>query len=128
MSVHTGMATPRLIGLHLFAIAIFGALIYSNTFNAPFFFDDVMQIEDKEKIRDLANYFSPNVLRIKRPLGELTFALNYKLGGLDTFGYHLVNLCIHVINGFLAYLLALAIFQRIPMLHSGENAKNPFMT
>jgi len=31
--------------------------------------------------------------------------LNYKFGGIDTFGYHLLNLLIHISNAFLLYLL-----------------------
>ena len=36
-----------------------------------------------------------------RYLGFLSFAINYRIGGLDVFGYHLVNLIIHIANGFL---------------------------
>ncbi len=33
-----------------------------------------------------------------RYIGYLTFALNYKLHGFNVFGYHVVNLAIHLIN------------------------------
>ena len=35
----------------------------------------------------------------------LTFALNYAVGGTDTFGYHVVNIFIHVVSGCLVILL-----------------------
>jgi len=35
----------------------------------------------------------------------LSFGLNYYFGGYDVFGYHLVNIVIHMITGLLLYLL-----------------------
>jgi len=96
-----------------FLIALFAVVIYSNIYSAPFVFDDLHQIEENLKIRDLSKCFSPRQLFSPRPIVELTFALNYKLGGLNVFGYHVVNALIHIINGFLVYFLALAIFKRL---------------
>ncbi len=97
----------------LIIIAFVTGAIYSNIYRSPFVFDGVEQIENKVKIRDLRRYFSPRELFSPRPLVELTFALNYKIGKLNVLGYHLVNVLIHVINGFLVYFLALAIFKRL---------------
>jgi hypothetical protein len=36
-----------------------------------------------------------------------TFAINYRLGGLNVAGYHMTNTMIHVLNGILVYLLVL---------------------
>ena len=94
-------------------IALFGVVIYGNIYRAPFVFDDMYQIEENLKIRDLSECFSPRQLFFPRPIVELTFALNYKLGGLNVFGYHVVNVLIHIINGFLAYFLALTIFKQL---------------
>jgi len=94
-------------------IALIGALIYSNIYRAPFVFDDGHQIVENVKIRDLGRCLSPTQLFSQRPVAELTFALNYRFGGLDVFGYHLVNVLIHILNGFLVYFLALIIFERL---------------
>jgi hypothetical protein len=40
-----------------------------------------------------------------RPVACVTFALNYHLGGLDVFGYHAVNLAIHIVASIFLYLL-----------------------
>ena len=40
-----------------------------------------------------------------RPIGILTFAINYNIHKLDLWGYHLVNLIIHLINAFLVWWL-----------------------
>ena len=42
-----------------------------------------------------------------RPVALLTFALNHLAGRLDPFGYHAVNLALHVVNGALLYALLL---------------------
>jgi len=97
--------------LALVLITLVVLIIYSNVYQAPFVFDGVIQIENKTMIRDLKHYFSPRVLFMPRPFVEFTFALNYKFGKLNVFGYHLFNVAIHVINGFLAYFLALTIFK-----------------
>lgn len=41
----------------------------------------------------------------KRPLASLSFAANYLVGGLDPFGWKLVNLIIHLLNGVLVFVL-----------------------
>ena len=97
--------------LALILIALVAVANYSNIYRVPFVFDGVMQIEDKVKIRDLKRWFSSGLP--PRPIVELTFALNYKLGKLHVFGYHLVNVLIHIINGFLAYFLALNILRQL---------------
>ena len=40
-----------------------------------------------------------------RPIGMLTFAINYNIHSLDVWGYHLVNLIIHLTNAFLVWWL-----------------------
>jgi len=40
-----------------------------------------------------------------RPVGVVTFYLNYYFHGLDVWGYHLVNLVIHLVNAFLVWWL-----------------------
>jgi protein O-mannosyl-transferase len=88
-------------------LALLAILIYSNTFHVPFHFDDTFNIVANPKIKHLAN-----LLHLSGPrfVGFLTFALNYRFGGLHVFGYHLVNLLIHIANGFLVYLVVRALF------------------
>ena len=47
----------------------------------------------------------------KRPLASLTFAANYLAGGMDPFGWKLVNLVIHLLNGLLVYLVTRALLE-----------------
>ncbi|MDP3112121.1 MAG: hypothetical protein Q8M71_08475 [Thermodesulfovibrionales bacterium] len=94
--------------VHFFLIAIVGLLAYSNTFNVPFHFDDAPNIVENYKLRDLSNSWPPSG---SRWLGFLTFALNYYFGGLNTIGYHIVNLGIHILNAILVYWLVVLTFK-----------------
>lgn len=76
--------------LLLLAAAI---LPYLNTFTVPFYFDDTNNIIDNPLIRDLPQAFR-EILQ-SRGLAVFSFALNYRFGGLEPAGYHLVNLAIH---------------------------------
>ena len=82
-------------------------LIYSNILHAPFVYDDV-------SIRDQAYVHVKNLSELvrillyaptSRRIGYFTFALNFYLGGLDPFGYHLTNVLIHILNGWLIFWL-----------------------
>ncbi|CAG1064643.1 hypothetical protein BAC1_00206 [uncultured bacterium] len=88
----------------LFA-ALFTVVIYSNSLTAAFQFDDLPIIVENTQLRDLANL--PEILKSQRGLTMATFALNYAASGVDTAGYHAVNLAVHIINIGLAYLLLL---------------------
>jgi hypothetical protein len=91
---------------HLWAAAFIAAvtlIVYSNTFNASFHFDDTPQIVENYLIRDIGNL--PEILKGTRGVTMATFAVNYAIGGLDVVGYHIVNTLVHIINGVLAYLV-----------------------
>lgn len=78
-------------------------VVYSNTFNTTFHFDDTHQIVENYKLRDLKNL--PEIIKGQRGVTMATFALNYAAGGLNAAGYHVVNTLIHFINGILVYFL-----------------------
>jgi hypothetical protein len=94
--------------IHLLLLAAVALLIYSNTFHAPFIFDDESSITQNYTIRNLSNFLYNHIGYKSIPnryIGYLTFALNYRFGGLNEVGYHVVNLAIHIANGLLVYAL-----------------------
>jgi len=109
--------------LHLLLIAILGLLIYSNTFSSSFHFDDESYIVKNPVITSLNYFIDPSKAKIfndnlagynafrMRYVGYLTFALNYKIHGLDVTGYHVVNLTIHILNAILVYWLVILTFR-----------------
>lgn len=107
--------------VHTLLIAAVGILVYSNTFYAPFHFDDQPGIVRNEVIRNLANFWPPFG---SRWAGTLTFALNYYFDGLNVTGYHLVNICIHIMNALLVYAILTLTFQTHFFKDSAINDKD----
>ncbi len=105
---------PKLFtGLLIVGIACLATAIYSNTFYSPFVFDDLHSIVRNPKIKDISHFLTWKAITYPRVLVDFTFALNYYFGELNVFGYHLVNLLIHIINGILVYFLALNILTHL---------------
>ena len=83
---------------------------YANTFHVPFLFDDEPNIIKNPSIflKDfsfdwLSRLIEVNFRGSTRIFAYFTFALNYYFGGLQVFGYHLVNLLVHISSGLLLY-------------------------
>ncbi|MFU8858104.1 MAG: tetratricopeptide repeat protein [Deferrisomatales bacterium] len=107
---------------HGAAIVLLGALAYANSLGVPFVFDDLESIVQNEVIRDLRNYLpggSGYDFLFRRWISYFTFALNYRLGGLDVAGYHLFNLAVHLGSALLVYALVRQLF-RTPHLSGGR--------
>ncbi len=84
------------------------AMTFANGLRGPFFLDDLLTVQGNPSIRDLGNLRSvllpPRELAVSgRPVVNLTFALNYALGGLDVRGYHVLNIVIHAFTALLLY-------------------------
>ena len=92
-------------GLLLLVMVLVGALIYLNTLDNPFAFDDIRNIEDNVSIRlsSLTLENIKNVFSSKRPVAMLSFALNYYLHKDNVIGYHLINMLIHIVTGIMLY-------------------------
>jgi protein O-mannosyl-transferase len=82
----------------LIAVAVLAA--YSNSFQVPLLLDDELTIGNNPSIHHLRNLgavLSPDVFTTaSRPLLNLTFALNYAGSGQNVWGYHALNLAVHV--------------------------------
>ncbi|MFC1516736.1 tetratricopeptide repeat protein [Thermodesulfobacteriota bacterium] len=114
------LSTLKSFSVLLLLIAL-GFGIYSNTLNAPFYFDDRTDITENLNIRITELRF--NVLHnaafnspaSARPIANISFALNYYFHGYDRLGYHLVNITIHVLSGFFLFLFIKATIE-LPLL------------
>ncbi|MDP8236909.1 MAG: tetratricopeptide repeat protein [Candidatus Erginobacter occultus] len=81
-----------------------GALAYSNSFRGAFVFDDIRAIVNNPHIRQILplsqSLSGPWDSAVRdRPVVSFTLALNYALGGLAPWGYHLFNLTVHLLAG-----------------------------
>jgi Flp pilus assembly protein TadD len=98
--------------LKLSFLAILVFLIYSNTLEGPFIFDDMNNIVENPHIR-LTRLTLKDITRAglespssRRPVANISFALNYYFSGYNVLGYRLVNILIHFMTGVLLYLFA----------------------
>ena len=106
-------------------IAIIGILAYANTFNNTFQFDDGFHIVDGNKIKDFDNVLTLSHWKSvnNRPFSFFTLAVNYQINKLDVTGYHVANLLMHVLAGFMAFLLALEIMS-LPLFGKNKTLKD----
>lgn len=110
---------------HLGLVIALGAGLYLHTLHAPFVLDDFSCIKDNpairsfdyfldfDKVRELAIWEDIKHNFALRTVTYLTFALNYRFGGFNETGYHLVNIAIHLLNALLVYLLARVTLGRV---------------
>lgn len=81
---------------------IVGFLLYLPTLRAPFCFDDQIVIIHNPLIQGLSTGWKGIVdvwnFQHSRFLTNLTLAINFAFHGLNTFGYHLINLFIHILT------------------------------
>lgn len=110
------------------SIIALGLIVYSNTYHAAFQYDDNSSIINNLQIRDLSNYSNLSMwtrLQNGRQLAYLTYALNFHWGGLDTYGYHIFNIIIHILCGISVFWLIVLTFKTQVMrnLDISKNAK-----
>lgn len=81
-------------------ILVAGIIVYLNSFNGDFVYDDERHILLNPDIRSLFPLWRSMIaeLNVTRPLIGLTFAINYAIGEYNPFSYHLFNLIIHLIS------------------------------
>ena len=80
-------------------------LVYINSLYAPFQYDDYDTITQNRDIRDLSDIKSIISHSIFRPILFITFAINYKISGLNPLSYHTVNLLLHIVNTLMVIIL-----------------------
>jgi len=106
-----GLRSKKLAGrpsIHIAAVIVLGILVYSHTLSAPFCFDDSIFVNNPkiESLKNIPDFFlRPAGMFASRPVLHTTVALNYYLDGFNTRGFHVLNICIHLLNAVLVYLL-----------------------
>lgn len=104
-----GTAVPA--SLLIVALLVLGTVAYWNSFAVPLVFDDFLTIQKNTGVQ-FGDYLTPEILGT-RPLLYLTFALNFLVHGQDVWGYHLVNLALHLGNGILVFFIVANLFGRV---------------
>ncbi|MDP8265040.1 MAG: tetratricopeptide repeat protein [Candidatus Aceula lacicola] len=121
----------------ILAAAVF--LIFGNALFNDYSYDDHYLILDNHYIRDLGNlkdFLLTDVAVMTpiekpsgyyRPVSMIFLVLNYKLWGLNAFGFHLMSVIIHFLNCFLVFLIIKQIAKNffVPFLSSLIFAVHP---
>jgi Flp pilus assembly protein TadD len=97
----------------LAAILLLGVAAYANALGGAFVFDDVRLVRDNAVLRDLGRVASLEGLQLfpHRWVAFLTFALNYRLLGPAPWGFHAVNVAIHLGSAALVFALVTLAFR-----------------
>jgi Flp pilus assembly protein TadD len=82
-------------------LAVAVVATYANSFHGPFVLDDQASVVQNADIRDLGKPGRvlsprPNSPVAGRPLANLSFAIDFAIGGLDVTAYHAQNLVWHL--------------------------------
>lgn len=107
------IAANRFHILAFFLITASVLLAYSNIYQSPFNLDDAHNVSGNFHVR--IDHLSLSALKEAasespqhwRWLPNISFALNYYFHGLDVWGYHLINVLIHILAAVTLYFLAL---------------------
>ena len=105
-------------------ITTVGGLVYLNSFEGAFLFDDRVLIVDNTYIRHLwppwASMFGRS--QIDRPLIGLSNAINYAISGLNVWSYHALNLMIHVLAALALFGIVRRTLLKQPEEHLATNS------
>jgi len=91
--------------LLIFVPVLIVFFIYSGTLHFPFNYDDADVIQNNYKIRNISDFTSIVSSNPQRALLNYSFAINYYFGKLNTYGYHIVNIALHLLNGIILFFL-----------------------
>ncbi len=102
--------------IQLFLLVILCLLIYAPSLSNGFIWDDDMNlyrntwIQKTEGLKDI--WFSNKIYQYY-PLNFTSFWLEHKLWGLNPFGYHAVNLILHILNVLLVFWVVRKLYSRL---------------
>ncbi|MBD8899284.1 hypothetical protein [Rhodanobacter sp. DHG33] len=119
----------------LLAAMLVTAVAYWPGLSGSWLFDDNPNIVDNPGVQPhevsvpalVRAALSSPASEFKRPLASLSFATNYLASGLDPFGWKLTNLVIHLLNGWLVFLLTrrLLIYGKVSTTFPAESPPKP---
>jgi tetratricopeptide (TPR) repeat protein len=116
----------------LISLSVILFIIYSNTFQASWHFDDTKIVENPSlhlssfAWEEIKKTFFSHPLRPERPYRPVacfSFALNYYFSGNSVFSYHVVNLLIHFLTATFLFLFVYETL-KLPLIRPryGEHA------
>ena len=105
------------IFIALLIIVSAGLLAYSNSFKNDFVWDDEVLVTENDLIKGISinniaavltsEQYPGSSTNYYRPVQTASYMLDYRIGKLNPFGYHLHNFLLHILNAILIYFLIL---------------------
>jgi len=115
-----------------------GLLAFYGTLHSPFHYDDLHAIVENPHIKDLGKFQEKVGLQnvFNRSVLLLSFSINQHFGKLEVFGYHLINILIHILTSILWFFLVKKLLRiepiekrflkgNLPLLCSAIHLLNP---
>lgn len=107
--------------LHAALIIILGIVIYANSLEGGFIWDDNILVRDNTFIKSwshLPEIFTKDLgagsgvtYNFYRPIFTLSLLINHSISGLDVTGYHLTNILLHILVALSIYWLITILFK-----------------
>jgi len=120
-SIRQGLSSDKTV--HALLIVLLSVVIYGNCLGNGFVGDDRQFVVENRWIRDLGNlpsfFFSTRATAsgstdwgavIYRPLRTLSYAVDYRLFGLDNRGFHATNVLLHILVCISFYFILRELF------------------
>lgn len=112
LNIHWRTSHGRQYAFAFMALFVFLLVIYANSFQGAFQFDDKINIVENKNIflesldwtQIKGTFYGVDGRHINRPLAFLTFGLNFYIHKLDVFGYHVINFAIHYLAAVFLFL------------------------
>jgi tetratricopeptide (TPR) repeat protein len=105
--------------ISILSLLAFGLVAYSNSFTAPFHYDDFLHILRNEALVDLSDLSRIFHYCEGRFLTYLTLAINYRISKFDPISYHIFNFFIHYFAAIFLYFLFLEVW-KTPAMQGSE--------
>ncbi|HKB88587.1 MAG TPA: tetratricopeptide repeat protein [Patescibacteria group bacterium] len=106
-------------------LLLLGFLVYGNSLFNGFIADDVAQVKENPLVQNISNI--PNIFtqgnfyddsgqrnNYYKPILSTTILLIYSFSGENTFGYHLIQVLLHIVNTILIFLILRIFFRKGP--------------
>lgn len=110
----------------LILLALIVTITYLNSFGGVFQFDDYNVIVDNPVVHNWSAWFDDLLYGI-RPILKFTYVINWT-SGIGLFGFHLLNLVIHILNTILIYFLSMKFIGSIANITASAIRKSAILT
>lgn len=130
-----------IIAAAIILIMLIAAGVYANTLFNGFVYDDESQVLENPWIRDARfipymftssvwSFLEPKMgtSNYYRPMMHLIYLFNYRIFGLKPWGFHLVNIILHVLVSVMVFLMAKALLRQAGQAAPSHAARSSVMT